>query len=115
MRLAARTGGSRRTRSAADRMAGGGVMRSRAVAASAPQVLEQARLELLRADAARRRDETADLAASHETSSAQLDALELSASRPRPDRCRAELHVRCVEDRSGLGESDPVRSGPRHR
>src|SRR4051812_19773229 len=114
-RRVVRTAGTPRTRSAADRIACGTVTPGPAAAPSARQLLEQPRLELLRVDATRRRDETAHLPASDEPPPAELDALELAVPRPRPDRRRPEPHVRRVEDLGRLGERDPIRGRARHR
>src|SRR5207344_2498701 len=82
--------------------------------ASAPQVLEQDRLEVLHPHASRGRDEGTDLAAPDEPASAELDALEATGARPSADRRWRELDVRGGQDLGRLAKGDPV-GGRGHR
>jgi hypothetical protein len=77
------------------------------------EVLEQAGLDVIGADAAWRCDQGADLAPADIPATPELDARQAPVSRPRPDRPGPEVHVGCGEDLGGLVQRDPV-GGGRH-
>ena len=66
------------------------------------------RLDVLGADAPRRRDQRPDLAAPDEAAAAELDALEPPGPRPAADRRRREVDVGRGQDLGRLGQGDPV-------
>src|SRR3954452_3245562 len=72
---------------------------SAVVMASAAQVLEQAALDVLDADASRGRDQRPDLAPPDVAPAAQLDARETARPRPGADGLRAKPDVRGGQDR----------------
>jgi hypothetical protein len=84
----------------------------RAARRSAPELLEQCRLDVVGAHPARAGDEGLHLAAPDEATAAELDALELPGPGPRADRLGPEADVGGLEDLARLGQRDPVgRSG----
>src|SRR5204862_5382374 len=81
---------------------------------SVSELLEEAGLEVRRANPPRRRDQRPDLAPPNETATAQLDALDLARAGPAADRRGPETDVRGGQDLRRLLKTDPVGRGGRH-